>query len=177
MAASPEKKDPPPLLARRWVRVATGLSLLGLCSALALGAWALPYVEILAGDRHLAVYGAAQTDNLHLVLVATGALGVLASLWYAGSSAPLRYTFLVLGAIALLFTGLIWLGAYHTVDQGLIADPEMYRKVRRGPVDFAVGSALWLSLIAGLGILALGVITWRAGAHAPSPESPGPRRL
>jgi len=173
----PPASEATPLLSCRWVRIAAGLALVVLCAAVAVAAWALPFVEIRAGTRRFALDGPTQTANLHLVLVATGVLGALLGLYYAVSRATLRYAFFVVGSIAAVFTGLLWLGSYHVVRYAEIVDPRIYAAVKSQDVVMAVGSALWVSGVATVGILALAVLVWRIGAHAPAPPAPPTRRL
>lgn len=171
----PETPPSPPLLARRWIRIALGLALFGCSALLALGSYFLPYVVITAGARTFPVTGPMQTANLHLVLVATGAIGAGYALAYALGRRPLRLVFFGVGGIALGVAGFLLLDASHEVQAGWIRDPTLYALLQRSGGAMRLGGALWAALAAALSILGLAVVVLRA-ARAATPPPAAPRR-
>jgi len=165
-----------PLLQQRWVRVSTGLSLLGMCVLMAVAALKMPFVEIHTAKAAFAIGGAVHSGNLNLVLVATGIVGAFLGLYYAVSSARLRATFFVVGGVGAGFTGLLMIGAYQTISRGAVSDPAIYARIRQVPATIQIGTGLWASLVAAVGILLLAVVVLRAGVPAKVVEKPKKRR-
>lgn len=167
-----------PWTARRWVRVALGLVLLGLCSTLALSSAFLPYLTIQSGERVFAVGGAEQTANLHLVLVTTGTLGALTALSYALSRRPMPIAFFAIGGIALGTGAFLCLDTYHHVSQGWIRDPAIYAAIARTGATLRLGSALTVAMASALGILLGAVLVLLLGRAAPAaPNTPRRSRI
>jgi hypothetical protein len=163
----------PPLLAERWVRIAAGLGLVGLCILLAVAALRLPFVVIRTSANVYAIGGAQQSENLHLVLGATGIIGAVLALIYALSAASFRAYFFVVGGVATGFTALLMVGAWQTVQRGTVADPFIYAEIKKIEAVMQIGSGLWACLAAGLGILLLAVIVLLASrATEPAEEAP-----
>jgi hypothetical protein len=168
---SPAEPEKPKLLAARWVHIAAGLGLLGLCVLLAVAALRMPFVEISTSAKSYGISGAEQSKNLHLILAVTGLIGAVLALIYALTAASFRATFFVVGGVATGFTALIMLGAWQTVQRGTVANPVIYAEIQRVEAVMQIGSGLWACLGAGLGILALAVVVLRAGRAAePAPE-------
>jgi len=180
LAKSPDHEPEPqasPLLAQRWVRLAVGLGLVGLNIVLAVAALTLPFVVIRTSAETYAIGGAAQTENLHLILGATGIIGAVLALVYAASSVSFRASFFVVGGVATGFSALVLAGAWQTVQRGTVADPIIYSEIRKVEVVMQIGSGLWACLAAGLSILLLAVIVLLASRAAePSEEAPVSRR-
>lgn len=151
---------------RRPLRLALGLALLGLSVALLLAPLKLPFLRISTGSESFVISAALQSDNLHLVLVSTGAVGALLALIYLLSGLGLRYAFFVVGGVGAAFAALLLLGAYQELQAGRIADPEIYRRVRYAAVELEIGSGLWTCLAVSVAIVLLGIPVFRASAPA-----------
>lgn len=173
---SPAEPEKPKLLAARWVRLAVGLGLAGLCGLLAVAALRMPFVEISTSAGSYTIGGAEQSKNLHLILAVTGFIGAVLALVYALSSASFRATFFVVGGVATGFTALIMLGAWQTVQRSTVANPVIYAEIQRLETVMQIGSGLWACLVAGLGILALAVVVLLAGRAAEPPVEDTPRK-
>lgn len=173
---SPAEPEKPKLLAARWVRIAVGLGLLGLCLLLAVAALRMPFVLISTSAKSYAVGGAEQSEKLHLILAVTGIIGAVLSLVYTLTSASFRATFFVVGGVATGFSALIMLGAWQTVQRGTVANPVIYHEIQKLETVMQIGSGLWASLVSGLAILGLAVVVLLAGRAAePAPEE-APRK-
>ncbi|MDY0001228.1 MAG: hypothetical protein RBU30_08040 [Polyangia bacterium] len=172
----PPSSQPQPKAASRGLRLILGLVLFGLCLALALGSFFLPYMTIQSGGRTWPVLGPDQTGNLHLVLSATGALGALAALRYAFSTRPMPVTFFVVGGIALALSGFLGLDTHHSVKEGWIRDPLIYAAIAEKGAKLSLGSALYLSLASAAAILLGAVAVLLADRAASLAPPPPPRR-
>lgn len=168
----PSDPQAPQLLAQRWVRIAAGLGLLGLSVVLAVAALRLPFVVIRTSANVYAIGGAEQSENLHLILAATGIIGAVLALIYAVSSASFRASFFVVGGVATGFTALIMIGAWQTVQRSTVADPVIYAEIKEIEAVMQIGSGLWACLVAGLLILLLAVIVLLASRAAEPAEDP-----
>ncbi len=173
-APSPSEPAAPPLLAARWVRVAVGLSLLGLSIVLAAAALRMPFLVISTAAKTHTVGGAAQSENLHLILAATGIIGAVLALIYAVSTVGLKATFFVVGGIATGFSAMLMFGAWQHVKRGTVSDPIIYSEIKQVEAVMQIGSGLWACLVAGLGILLLSVLVLLAGRAAATAEEPPP---
>lgn len=147
-----------PFLAQRWVRIAAGLSLLGLSIVLVVAALRMPFVVIRTSANVYAIGGSQQSENLHLILAVTGIIGAVLALIYAVSSATFRASFFVVGGVTTGFTALLLAGAWQTVQRGTVADPIIYGEIKKLETVMQIGSGLWACLVAGLAILALAVV-------------------
>lgn len=163
---TPSESQALPLLAQRWVRLAAGLGLVGLNVVLAVAALRLPFVVIRTSANVYAIGGAAQSENLHLILGATGIIGAVLALIYAVSSVSFRASFFVVGGVATGFTALLLAGAWQTVVRGTVADPFIYGEIKKVETVMQIGSGLWACLVAGLSILLLAVIVLLASRAA-----------
>jgi len=174
---APSEPQGPSFLAERWVRVAAGLGLLGVCILLAVAALQMPFVVIRTSAKVYAIGGSAQSENLHLILAATGIIGAVLALVYAVSAASLRASFFVVGGVATGFTTLLLVGAWQTVQRGTVADPFIYSELKQLETVMQIGSGLWACLVAGLSILLLAVIVLLASrASEPVSQSPLPSK-
>lgn len=176
---TPVETEENPLFAQRWVRIAAGLGLFGLCVLLAVAALRMPFVVISSAANSYDIGGSAQSENLHLVLAVTGIIGAVLAVVYAATTTTFKATFFVLGGVATGFAALLMLGAWQTVQRGTVGDPLLYAEIKKLEVVMQIGSGLWASLIAGLGILGLAVVVLlNARASAPAEATaPAPKRL
>ena len=63
-----------------------------------------------------------------------------------------------MGGVGAGFTGLLFIGAYQTVQRGAIHDPVIYAQVRQTETVIQIGGGLWACLAAALGILVLAAV-------------------
>jgi hypothetical protein len=169
---APAAAPTPSVLTQRWVRIAVGLGLLGLSLLLAVATLSMPFVVIRTSQSVFYIGGSEQSGNLHLVLGATGIVGAVLALIYALGSADFRASFFVVGGVATGFSALLLGGAWQTVQRGTVADPGIYSQIKQLETVMQIGSGLWASLVAGLGILALAVVVLLASRAAEPPVTP-----
>jgi hypothetical protein len=160
------------LLTGRWVRIAAGLGLVGLCVTLTVAALRLPFVVIRTSTNVYAIGGAAQTENLHLILAATGIIGAVLALVYAVSTATFRASFFVVGGVTTGFSAMLMVGAWQTVQRSTVSDPLVYAEINKVEAVMQIGSGLWACLVAGLSILLLAVVVLLASRAAEPTEEP-----
>jgi len=172
-APSPSEPPAPSLLAQRWVRISAGLGLLGLCVMLTVAALRMPFVVIRTSSNVYAIGGAAQTENLHLILAATGIIGAVLALVYAVSWATFRASFFVVGGVTTGFSALLMVGAWQTVQRSTVNNPFIYAEIKEIEAVMQIGSGLWTCLVAGLAILLLAVVVLLA-SRAAEPADLGP---
>ena len=153
-------------------RIGIGIAVVGISSLLAVAADRLPFLVFSAPGRTVAFPGGAVTDNLHYMLVATGAVTGLAGLLHALGRPTLRAGFLVSAGVSALFTLLCWLSLSPRLDTLAVSDHGLQGAFTGHPVVAEVGNGFTLSLLATGLLLLLGAVNLAARPAGEAAQRP-----